>query len=226
MDQNTAQIIATLISVGIVILVGFPIHEFSHAWAAFRLGDSTARYQGRLTLDPRAHIDPLGAAVLAISAVLTSFFIGWAKPTPVNPYNLQYGRRGESLVALAGPVSNAIMAGAVAIPVRVIGSDLALMVEISQSLPLALTYNVAFLFVVINAFLFFFNLLPIPPLDGWKVLIGLVDARLAYSLRQVEQYGFLLLIAVIFLGRELIGPLLGALVGFFVGNASLLRLPL
>ncbi len=102
------------------MLVGFPVHEFSHAFAAYRLGDSTARWQGRLTLNPIAHFDPLGGGLLALSAIAGGFFIGWAKPTPVNPYNLRYGRRGEALVALAGPLSNLIMAAVVAIPLRLI----------------------------------------------------------------------------------------------------------
>lgn len=226
MILNPDVLLPSLISVGIIILIGFPVHEFSHAWAAYRLGDSTARYLGRLTLDPRRHFDPLGGAVLVLSTILTSFFIGWAKPTPVNPYNLQYGRRGESLVAAAGPVSNLVMAASVAIPLRLIGNDVALLRTLADSLPGALLYNVAWYFVVINVFLFIFNLLPIPPLDGWKVLLGLVDARLAQSLRQVEPYGFVILLGVLLVGREVVGPIFGSAIGFFLGNAPRLPLPL
>jgi Zn-dependent protease len=215
-----------LIAVGIIILIGFPVHEFSHAWAAYRLGDSTARYQGRLTLDPRAHFDPLGGLILIASTLFFRFWIGWAKPTPVNPYNLRYGRRGEALVALAGPVSNVIMAAAVAIPVRAIASDRGLLFEMAASLPLALLYNVAFYFVIINSFLFIFNLLPIPPLDGWRVLLGLVEPGLAFSLRRVEQYGILLLFALILIGGPVIVALGGTMIGFLVGDAPLLPLPL
>src|SRR4029453_9569628 len=90
------------------------------ALPAYRLGDSTARYQGRLTLNPVVHFDPLGGTLLAISAIVGGFFIGWAKPTPVNPYNLRYGRRGEVIVAVAGPLSNLLLAVIVAIPLRII----------------------------------------------------------------------------------------------------------
>lgn len=214
------QLLSSLLAVAIIILLAFPVHEFSHAWAAYMLGDSTARWQGRLTLDPRVHFDPLGGLMLIITAVLpTGFFIGWAKPTPVNPYNLRHGRRGEALVAAGGPVSNLVMALVVAVPVRVIWQDPGLQMSILTSFAAGLAYNVAFWFVVINAILFLLNLLPIPPLDGWKIVGGLVSARLAYQMRQVEQYGFIILLLIIFLGRDLIGPLFGGLVSLFVGGA-------
>ena len=102
------------------LLVAFPIHEFSHAWAAYRLGDSTARYQGRLTLNPLVHFDPLGGTLLAISMLLSPFGFGWAKPTPVNPTNLRGGRQSEALVAVAGPLSNFVMACFAAVVYRII----------------------------------------------------------------------------------------------------------
>ncbi len=224
--MDIQNLLPPLLAAVIILLIGFPVHEFSHAWAAYRLGDSTARYQGRLTLDPRAHFDPLGGLILLVSTLFFRFPIGWARPTPVNPYNLQYGRRGESLVALAGPISNFVMAAAMAIPVRILWSDPALMLDIASSLPLALIYSVAWYFVLINAVLFLFNLLPIPPLDGWRVLLGLAEARFAYSLRQVEQYGILLLFALIFIGGPVIGRVAGALMEFFVGDAARIPLPL
>src|SRR5688500_13014355 len=104
------ETVYALIAVAIMLLVGFPVHAFMHAYAAYRLGDNTARWQGRLTLDPRVHIDPLGASLLALSALFGGFFIGWARPTPVNPMNLSGGRRGEAIVAVAGPLSNLVMA--------------------------------------------------------------------------------------------------------------------
>jgi Zn-dependent protease len=219
------QTIFALMAAGITILVAFPVHEFSHAWAAYRLGDSTARYMGRLTLDPRAHFDPLGGLVL-IASVFIGFFIGWAKPTPVNPYNLQYGRRGESIVAGAGPISNLFLASVVAIPLRVIWGDPQLLQGVVTSLPATVLHNVAWYFVAINALLFVFNLLPIPPLDGWKVLLGLVNARLSYSLRQFEQYAIFLLLGLLLLGGRVLGPLLNAVIGFFVANAIPLPLGL
>ena len=224
--MDPQQIIIALIAVGVIILVAFPVHEFSHAWMAYRLGDSTARYQGRLTLDPRAHFDPIGGIVLIVSAIFFRFPIGWARPTPVNPYNLQLGRRGDVLVSVAGPLSNLVLAAAVAIPVRLMWGDSALMGTILDSLPLALIYNVAVFFVFINVVLFIFNLLPIPPLDGGRALMGLVDARLAYSLRQVEPYGLLLLVGVILiLGGPLFG-LIAAVLNVLVAGAGTVPLPL
>jgi len=206
------QLLQALIAVAIIILIGFPVHEFSHAFAAFKLGDSTARWQGRLTLNPITHFDPLGGGLLAISALLqTGFFIGWAKPTPVNPYNLRGGRRGEALVALAGPISNLIMAAAVAIPIRLITSNPEWLTAVLSSEIALFAIDVAVFFVVINIFLMVFNLLPIPPLDGWRVLLGLLDARTSYTLRQYEQYGFLLILVIFLAGASFIG----GIVGFF-----------
>lgn len=222
---NLQDLIVPLITVAVIILVAFPVHEFSHAWAAYRLGDSTARYQGRLTLDPRAHFEPLGGIVLIISALFFRFPIGWAKPTPVNPYNLQFGRRGEVLVAAAGPLSNLVMAVAVAIPVRFMWADGGLMSTIVGSLPLTIIYNVIWFFVFINVVLFVFNLLPIPPLDGWKVATGLLDPRTAMGLRQIEPYGLLILIGVILIAGTPIFLFMLDIVLFLTGGARIIELP-
>jgi Zn-dependent protease len=221
---SVEQLVGGAIVVAIFLLVAFPVHEFSHAWAAYRLGDSTARYQGRLTLNPLAHFDPLGGTMLAISVMFLGFGFGWAKPTPVNPYNLRYGRRGEALVALAGPISNLVMAIAVAIPLRLIHSDPALLLSVQANDFAKLAFNVGLIFVVVVIALTLFNLLPIPPLDGWRALLGLVDARTAYSLRQFEQYGFIVLILIIIFAPgalfQVVVQLAGLLLGF---SPSLLR---
>jgi Zn-dependent protease len=211
----TEQLFYALVACAIMLLIGFPIHEYSHAWAAFRLGDSTARYQGRLTLDP------FGGLMLIITAVLTNggAFFGYARPTPVNPMNLSGGRRGEALVAAAGPLSNLIMAAVVAIPLRIyLASDLAL----TAGDLVGVVIQIAYFFVLINAFLFIFNLIPVPPLDGWRVLLGLVPPRTAWQLRQFEaQYAqmipFVFLIVFIFVAPRVIGPLGTALVRVLLG---------
>lgn len=218
MNLDPSFLVPALLAVGVMLLIGFPVHEFSHAYAAFRLGDSTARYQGRLTLDPRRHFDPLGGTMLVISAVLSSFFIGWAKPTPVNPYNLAWGHRGEALVALAGPLSNLVLAAVVAIPVRLATSEDLLLRILSNPLT-TLIYDVGVIWVFINISLFIFNLLPIPPLDGWRVLLGAVDPRTAYSLRQFEQYGFILLLLLLLVGGRILGPVIFFLIDLLVPGA-------
>lgn len=185
------------IAVAIIILVAFPIHEFSHALAAYQLGDGTAKLFGRLTLDPRAHVDPIGAILLAVAG------FGWAKPTPVNPYNLRNGRMGEAIVAFAGPASNLVLATAAALPLRYIyssGIDLPVIVP-----------NTLMILVSLNLLLMIFNLVPIPPLDGSKVLFAFMDPQTERRWRPVlEQYGFLMLIVAAFLpilpgGQTLIG---------------------
>lgn len=218
------QLVYALLAVGIMLVVGFPVHEFCHAFAAYRLGDSTARWQGRLTLDPRVHFDPVGGLMLAISAIISqgAFFFGYAKPTPVNPMNLQGGRRGEAWVAAAGPVSNLVMAAIVAIPMRFIYGSEDLLAQIIRAWPLAVVFNVAFYFVLINTFLFIFNLLPVPPLDGWKVLGGLVPRQTAWQMRQLEQQYAqiipLVFLAVILLaGDKVIGPIADFVLGVLLG---------
>jgi len=213
-----------LILIAVFLLVGFPIHEFAHAFVAYRLGDATAKMFGRLTLNPAAHFDPIGGLFLVASVLLGGFIFGWAKPTPVNPYNLAYGRRGEALVALAGPASNLVMAALVAVPVRLIATNPQLLLSVRTSPIATAAYDVAWFFIAINSFLFLFNLLPIPPLDGWKVLVGLVDARTSYTLRQFEQYGFLLLIVLVLVGGRIIGPLGLTIINFLTGGAGLLPL--
>ena len=210
---------AAIIAVGIMLLVGFPVHEFSHALAAYRLGDGTAKMFGRLTLNPIVHFDPLGGLLLVISALGTGFFFGWAKPTPVNPFNLRGGRTGEALVAAAGPLSNLILAAAFALPLRYILTS-------GTEIP-AIVHNTLVNLVSLNLLLMVFNLIPIPPLDGSKVLFAALDRGTEYRIRPVlEQYGFLILIAAVFLpilpGRqtvvgavvsEVLGPLFELLVG-------------
>jgi len=213
------DIVARVIVVAIMLLVGFPVHEFAHALAAYRLGDSTAKLFGRLTLNPVAHFDPLGGILLAVSFIGSGFGFGWAKPTPVNPANLAGGRRGEAMVAAAGPLSNLVLAAAAALPLRFILST----PELSAQIP-ALVILILYLFVFINLVLMIFNLLPIPPLDGSKVLFAFLPPRLAWQWRPIlEQYGFILLLLLFFLppgnsiGGRILGPILDALFSVLVG---------
>jgi len=218
-----------LVACAVMLAVGFPIHEWSHAMAAWRLGDSTARWQGRLSLDPRVHLDPTGAILLVVSTLLSGgqLMFGYARPTPVNPANLRDGRRGEALVALAGPLSNLVMAALVAVPLRV-GTELYISGTLGASASIvAIVLNIALFFVLVNLTLFVFNLLPVPPLDGWKVLLGLVPPREAYRLRMLEAryaqvipFGFLLVILV--LGPVIVSPIIWWLLRLLVGTPYLL----
>jgi Zn-dependent protease len=190
-------------SVLVVVMLGiaFPIHEFAHALAAFRLGDGTARLMGRLTLDPRAHFDQMGGLLLAVTVLFTGFGFGWAKPTPYNPMNLQGGRWGEAIVSAAGPISNLVLAIAAAIPLRYI---------LGTGMNVGVVETFLLYFVEINLVLMVFNLIPIPPLDGSKVLFAFMEPRTAWQVRPVlEQYGFVILLAAmllpIFGGNTLIG---------------------
>ena len=215
------ELLAALIVVAIMLLVGFPVHEFSHALAAYRLGDSTARFMGRLTLNPIAHFDPLGGILLAVTMLSGSgFAFGWAKPTPVNPRNLEYGRWGEAIVAAAGPISNLVLAIAAAIPLRYILANLTLASEV----PL-LALQILLLFIQINLVLMVFNLFPIPPLDGSKVLFAFLPPQVAWRWRpMLEQYGFILLLIVFFLppgnsvGARIVIPIIDAFLSFLVGR--------
>ena len=214
------QLLPAVIVVVIMLLVGLPVHEFSHALAAYRLGDGTAKLFGRLTLNPIAHFDPVGGTLLALTFIGSggSLGFGWAKPTPVNPLNLEGGRRGEALVAAAGPLSNLVLAIAGAIPLRFVIANPQL------AGPNDILFNVLSLFVLINLLLMIFNFIPIPPLDGSKVLFAFLDRRTEYQIRPIlEQYGFFILFALLFLppgnsiGLRIITPILHALFTFLVG---------
>jgi len=206
-----------------MLLIGFPIHEFSHALAAFRLGDGTAKLFGRLTVNPIAHFDPVGGILLAVTfigsaAAGSAFGFGWAKPTPVNPMNLMYGRRGEAIVAAAGPISNLVLAAAAAIPLRYLIGDPELLDQ------LRMLAQVLSLFVLINLVLMVFNLIPVPPLDGSKVLFAFLDRRTEYQIRPIlEQYGFFVLILLFFLppggsiGGRVLLPIIDGFYDFLVG---------
>jgi Zn-dependent protease len=186
-------LVAALITVVVMLLVGFPVHEFMHAWTAYRLGDNTARWQGRVTLDPRVHFDTFGGLVLAFTAVTSALIpgggllFGWAKPTPVNPMNIANGRRGEALVSFAGPFSNLVIAFIVAVPMRLVLSSPELSrTVLFESEILGLIFDVGVLLLTLNILLFVFNLIPVPPLDGWRVLMGIVPSDVAYRMRELE----------------------------------------
>ncbi len=165
------------------IILGLTFHEFAHGWVADRLGDRTARSMGRLTLNPAAHLDPVGLVLLFLAG------FGWAKPVPVNPYNLRGDmQRGMLLVSLAGPATNIILAVVSAV---VLGAFYGLRLPYFESIMMYM--------IQINVVLAVFNLIPIPPLDGSKILAGILPGRQNW-LYQLETYGAIILIILVFTG--------------------------
>ena len=193
---------------GIIILIlSVVVHEVSHGYAAELLGDPTARLAGRLTLNPIKHLDPLGSVIIPFFLVLTSspILFGWAKPVPYNPYNLKKGKWGPGLVALAGPGSNIFIALVFSLLIRA-----GLLGESTLALSAMIIY--------INLILAMFNLLPVPPLDGSKVLGALLPGHLYMKYyRKYEtltmQYGLLVTFIFIFLLIYLILPIFQAIIG-------------
>ena len=181
---------ASLIGFAIVI-VALTIHEAAHAWTAEQLGDPTARMLGRVSLNPVVHIDPIGTLLLPLVAMVSGLpIIGWAKPVPVNISRLRHHRRDFMIVAAAGPISNFLQAVVIALVYRALFEPFD-----ADRFPAILRMAVE-----TNLLLAFFNLIPIPPLDGGNVLAGLVPERAAQVLDQVRQFGFIALYALMLSG--------------------------
>ncbi len=213
----------TILNIGLFLalflFVSAPVHECAHAFTAWRLGDGTAKLFGRVTLNPVPHFDPVGSLMIVLSSAV-GFGIGWAKPTPVNPYNLR-GRHAESIVAAAGPISNLGLAIIFAIIYRAIPDQAFGLNYYDRTIP-GIVSLIALYGTELNVGLLVFNLIPVPPLDGSHVLLDFVDRRTSMQLRQVfDQYGFLLLLVLIVAGGGLLSrlsaPILTALLGVQFG---------
>jgi Zn-dependent protease len=185
---------------GIAILVmSVVIHEVSHGYTAYVLGDPTAKESGRLTLNPFKHLDLYGSLIVPVLTFLTGgFILGWAKPVPYNPYNLKDQRKGSALVGAAGPLSNFLVAVIFGLAIRY-GS-------LFTFLPISF-FQIAALIVVINLNLGIFNSIPIPPLDGSKILFNFLPSRWQNFELLLERFGFLILIVFLLVFYRLLLPL-------------------
>lgn len=192
LDQLQINPLIALINLAaftVALVVGITVHEFSHAWAAARLGDRTAQRQGRLTLNPMAHLDPVGTLLIFIAG------FGWGKPTPVTPSNIRIGEKaGMAVVALAGPISNIIVATLAAMPFRLGTLSLPSSGIDAQMLQALVLWNVV---------LAVFNLLPIAPLDGFKVALGVLPRALAVPFARTERFGMIILLMVVLMDAVL-----------------------
>lgn len=195
-SSNIMQIVQLLFFF-IIIIPSAILHEYAHGWAADRMGDPTARHAGRLTLDPRAHIDMWGTILMPIFLLLVSggsFMFAYAKPVPYNPYNLKDKRWGPALVGAAGPVANLIVAIVFGILVRF--------------LPMSNFVSLLGLIVYANILLMVFNLVPIPPLDGSKVLFAILPDSMDHIKVNLERWGFFILLIFIFYFFRLLVPII------------------
>lgn len=183
------NILMTILVYAVLLLVVFPVHEMAHGFAAYLLGDKTAKYQGRLTMNPLAHMDPFGSLMMLLVGV------GHAKPVPVNPYNFKNRKAGMALTALAGPLSNLLMA------ILSVGLYRVLIIFVSDGWTLTLLrMGLVELFASINISLAMFNLLPIPPLDGFRIISYVLPDKWVFMVNRYQQVITLVVLVVVFTG--------------------------
>ncbi len=193
----------------LVLVFSAIIHEYMHGWMADQLGDPTAKMSGRLTLNPLPHIDPIGSIFLPALLILTNagFVFGWAKPVPYNPYNLRDAKYGGAKVALAGPLANFITA-------LFFGLILRFMSGLNPTLMVLFAY-----IVWINLLLMLFNLVPIPPMDGSKILMPFLPASLQSGYASLERFGMILVMVFVLIGFSLLTPLIYWFFNMIVGHS-------
>lgn len=192
----------------VILIVSAVLHEFSHGYAAYLLGDPTAEMEGRLSLNPLVHLDPIGSVLLPLLLVLTQspFILGWAKPVPYNPYNFKKRRSGELIVAIAGPASNLILALIFGLMLRFL----------ELSVPITEVFDAI---VIINILLMVFNMIPIPPLDGSKILFNILPyTQKTQEFRsRLERYGLFIFIFFLLFLWDYIFPIVLLIYNLIVG---------
>ena len=214
--ESLQHILHTLSYMGLPLLFAMVLHEYAHGWAANMCGDATAKLRGRLTLNPLAHIDLFGTIILPLLCLMLpgSFLLGWAKPVPIDPRNMREPRRDMALVAAAGPGMNLVLAvvSALVVAAILLWDPTLTLRGTSDPAPSSGSFTRLFLLpvavmalysVMINVFLALFNLIPIPPLDGGRILTCLLPAKPALALARLEPYGMMILVGLIVFDKEL-----------------------
>lgn len=245
--NDLSQLLYAVSYKALPLLFAIVLHEYAHGWVADKCGDSTARRLGRLTVNPLAHIDPFGTIIVPLICLLLpgSFLLGWAKPVPVDPRNMRQPRRDMALVAAAGPGMNFLLAvGSAVVLAWIVSINPALLSMDSGDaapdeetswatlmlLPLAV---MAFYSVLVNVFLGIFNLMPIPPLDGGRIMVSVLPPQPSLALARLEPYGMMILVGLLVFDRELriihtftstfasnlSGTILSTAVGFSAGTS-------
>lgn len=213
------SLVQKIIIWAIPVLFAITVHEVAHGWVALRLGDRTAQMMGRLTLNPLRHIDPLGTILVpGILLMLGGFIFGWAKPVPVTYQNLRNPKSDMAWVALAGPMANLIMAVIWALVAKI-----GLMLMHTGTVIGEPMMYMGVAGILINAMLMMLNLLPLPPLDGGRILVSLLPGPLAWQVSRIEPYGFFILLGLLYFGLlgMILWPLIGLLLALLAGTFNL-----
>lgn len=221
------EIIGSLISF-VLLLISVSVHEFAHGWTAYKLGDNTAKYAGRLTLNPLAHIDPIGTILLPLMVLITTsgrFIFGAAKPVPINYSALKNPKRDILWIGLSGPLANFALAASLSIVLRLLPINYpeyatTYTTFMHPSANLTILKAILISLIWLNVLLGVFNLIPIPPLDGSRVIMGLLPPRIASSYAKIEPYGLVIVILLIALrGFDLIiSPIVNKILAFLIIN--------